>query len=97
MPLFVQLREHQSLDEGLISKIKQTLRAERSPRHVPDVILSVPAIPYTLSGKKMEVPVRRLLMGEASGKAFSRDSMKKPDAMDWFVDFAAHRDQRRAI
>lgn len=91
MPLFVQLRAGKSLSEGLISKIEAALRTERSPRHVPDVILDVPAIPYTLSGKKMEVPVRKLLMGWAPERACSRDSMKEGAAMDWFIRFASER------
>ncbi|MGE0742642.1 MAG: acetoacetate--CoA ligase [Hyphomonadaceae bacterium] len=88
MPLFVQTREGASFDDELAAKINSRLRIERSPRHVPDVIIAAPAIPYTLSGKKMEVPVRKLLMGWSPERCFSRDAMKDGAAMDWFVSFA---------
>lgn len=91
MPLFVQLRDGKTLDDTLLGTIKNALRTERSPRHVPDVILAVPAIPYTLSGKKMEVPVRKLLMGWRAEQAYSRDSMRDGAVMDWFVKFALER------
>lgn len=93
MPLFIQLREGKLLDDALLAKIKSRLRAERSPRHVPDVTLVVPAVPYTLSGKKMEVPVRKLLMGWEPERAYSRDSMKDSAAMDWFISFASGRNR----
>ncbi len=91
MPLFVQLREGAVLDEGLLAQIRERLRTERSPRHVPDEVLAAPAIPYTLTGKKMEVPVRKLLMGWPAEKAYSPDAMQAPQAMQWFVDFAERR------
>lgn len=91
MPLFVQLREGRTLDPGLVEAIRQRLRTERSPRHVPDEIHGVAAIPYTLSGKKMEVPVRKLLMGWPSDRAYSADAMRDPRAMDWYRDFAEAR------
>lgn len=91
MPLFVAMREGAQLDDALVREIQQRLRHERSPRHVPDEIIAAPAIPYTLSGKKMEVPVRKLLMGWPGERAFSRDAMKEPGAMDWYVSFAAAR------
>ncbi len=64
MPLFVKLAPGAQLDEALQRSIVMTLRETCSPRHVPDAILAVPMIPYTLTGKKMEVPVRKLLCGE---------------------------------
>jgi acetoacetyl-CoA synthetase len=91
MPLFVELRDEAVLDDALLQQIRSRLRSERSPRHVPDEVLAVPAIPYTLSGKKMEVPVRKLLMGWPADKAFSADAMRNPRSMDWFVDFAGKR------
>lgn len=91
MPLFVELVEDAVLDEALASAIRDRLRGERSPRHVPDEILAVPAIPYTLTAKKMEVPVRKLLMGWPLEKACSADAMRDPRAIDWFVDFARSR------
>ncbi len=63
MPLFVKLRGGLTLDETISDKIRATLRREYSPRHVPDKIYAVASIPFTLTGKKMEVPVRKILMG----------------------------------
>ena len=90
MPLFVAM-ETGDLTDALKAEIARRLRSERSPRHVPDVIVQAPGIPTTLTGKKMEVPVRRLLLGEASGKVASKDAMKNPEVLDWFAAFAAAR------
>jgi acetoacetyl-CoA synthetase len=89
MPLFVRLKEGAVLDDSLRKEINESLRNECSPRHVPDEIIAVPAIPYTLTGKKMEVPVRKLLLGQPAEKVAARDAMMDPDALDWFAAFAA--------
>ncbi|MCC7412289.1 MAG: acetoacetate--CoA ligase [Gammaproteobacteria bacterium] len=89
MPLFVALAPGVQLDAGLEARIRNRLREDYSPRHVPDAIYQVEAIPYTLTGKKMEVPVRRVLMGTAPEQAFSRDAMANPAAGEWFVRFRA--------
>jgi acetoacetyl-CoA synthetase len=94
MPLFVQMREGYEFDDAVKNEIRNRLRTERSPRHVPDVVFAVPEIPYTLTGKKMEVPVRKLLMGWPVERAYSPDAMKTPDAMNWFVTFAAERERQ---
>ncbi|MGJ4913748.1 acetoacetate--CoA ligase [Bradyrhizobium oligotrophicum] len=91
MPLFVQLAQGIELTDGLQDEIRRRLRHERSPRHVPDVIIGVPEIPMTLTGKKMEVPVRRLLLGDAPDKVASKDATRNPAALDWFTQFAAAR------
>jgi acetoacetyl-CoA synthetase len=91
MPLFVQMAQGEVLTDGLKAEINQRLRHERSPRHVPDEILAVPEIPLTLTGKKMEVPVRKLLMGQPVDKVASRDATRNPAALDWFAAFAAAR------
>ena len=88
MPLFLRLHPGVTLDEALTTRIVQRLREDCSPRHVPDRMYQVEAIPYTLTGKKMEIPVRKILMGWALDKAASRDAMMSPDAIDWFVRFA---------
>jgi acetoacetyl-CoA synthetase len=90
MPLFVEMAKG-DLDDSLRAEIARRLRSERSPRHVPDVIVQAPGIPTTLTGKKMEVPVRRLLLGEAADKVASKDAMKNPEVLDWFAAFAASR------
>ena len=92
MPLFVRLRPGVSLDDALRARIVARLREDCSPRHVPDVIHQVDAVPYTLTTKKMEVPVRKILMGWPVDKAASRDAMQNPDSLDWYVRFA--QDQR---
>ncbi|HEX4872062.1 MAG TPA: acetoacetate--CoA ligase [Nevskiaceae bacterium] len=88
MPLFLRLKPGAVLDEGLRARLAARLREDCSPRHVPDRVYAVPAIPYTLTGKKMEVPVRKLLMGWDLARAASRDAMMNPEAIDWFVRFA---------
>ncbi|MBI5616264.1 MAG: acetoacetate--CoA ligase [Gammaproteobacteria bacterium] len=88
MPLFVQLKPGRELTPGLVKKINEALREQCSPRHVPDRIYAVEAVPYTLTGKKLEVPVRRILMGYDIAKAVSRDAMMNPASIDYFIDFA---------
>jgi acetoacetyl-CoA synthetase len=89
MPLFVVLREGAALDDELVSAIKQRIREQCSPRHVPDQLFQIDEVPRTLSGKVLEVPVKRILMGTSPERAASRDSLANPAALDWFVDFAA--------
>jgi acetoacetyl-CoA synthetase len=86
LSLFVVLREATVLDDRLVTMIKQRIRADCSPRHVPDEIVPIPEIPRTLSGKILEVPVKRILMGEAPDRVASRDSLANPHALDWFVE-----------
>jgi acetoacetyl-CoA synthetase len=88
MPLFLRLKPGFALDEGLRDRIAARLRGDCSPRHVPDRMYQVEAVPYTLTGKKMEVPVRKILMGWPLEKAASRDAMANPEAIDYFVRFA---------
>lgn len=88
MPLFVKLKEGTRLDESLTERIRATLRREYSPRHVPDRIYQVDSIPFTLTGKKMEVPVRKILMGVHPEKAANRDAVANPHALDYFIDYA---------
>jgi acetoacetyl-CoA synthetase len=88
MPLFVKMKNGRSLDEVVVEKIRATLRREYSPRHVPDKIVAVEDIPITLTGKKLEVPVRRILMGVPAEKAANRDAVANPRSLDYFVDYA---------
>jgi acetoacetyl-CoA synthetase len=92
--LFVVPADGASLDDGLRTKIAKALRSELSPRHVPDTIVSVPAIPRTLTGKKLEAPVKRILRGESSERVASRDSLLDPGALDAFVALAEERSPR---
>ena len=91
MPLFVRLGDGAALDDALRERIAAKLRADCSPRHVPDEIHQVRTVPYTLTGKKMEIPVRRILAGTPPEKAASREAMMDPSALDWFIDFARKR------
>jgi acetoacetyl-CoA synthetase len=92
--LFVVPADGRSLDDDLRTKIATALRNELSPRHVPDTIVSVPAIPRTLTGKKLEAPVKRILRGESSDRVASRDSLLDPGALDAFVALAGERTPR---
>ena len=91
MPMFVQLAEGLTLDEDLKTKIGKTLRERYTPRHVPDKIYQVDEIPYTLTGKKMEVPVRRILLDTPLEKAANPSVMRNPHSLDYFVDFASNK------
>jgi acetoacetyl-CoA synthetase len=90
--LFVVPAGGATLDEGLRERIARALRSELSPRHVPDAIVSVPAIPRTLTGKKLEAPVKRILRGDSPERVASRDSLLDPAALDAFVALAAERE-----
>jgi acetoacetyl-CoA synthetase len=85
MPLFVVLREGVELDDALVGDIRRRVREDCSPRHVPSEIRAIAEVPRTLSGKVLEVPVKRILMGEAPERAASRDSLANPAALDYFV------------
>ena len=89
MPLFVVLREGSSLDDSLVASIKRSIREDCSPRHTPNEVRAIDEVPRTLSGKVLEVPVKRILMGESPDKAAARDSLQNPAALDYFVGLAA--------
>jgi acetoacetyl-CoA synthetase len=88
MPLFVVLREGAELDDELRREIAHRVRESCSPRHVPDEVFAIAEVPRTLSGKVLEVPVKRILMGTPPEQAASRDSLANPAALDWFVELA---------
>ncbi|MGB7589549.1 MAG: acetoacetate--CoA ligase [Solirubrobacterales bacterium] len=89
MPLFVVLREGAELDNTLRKEIAQRIRRQCSPRHVPDEVFQIAEVPRTLSGKALEVPVKRILTGTPAGQVASRDSLANPAALDYFVQLAA--------
>jgi len=91
MPLFVTLAEGVVLDDALKDEIKRRVREDCSPRHVPNEIFAIDSIPRTRTGKVLEVPVKRILMGTPPERAASRDSLAEPDALDPFVALAARR------
>lgn len=87
MPLFVVLKPGKELNEELKKKINNTLRNEYSPRHVPDEIVEVTDIPYTISGKKTETPVKKILMGKDPEKVINTGALRNPESMKFFVNF----------
>lgn len=95
MPLFVKLEAGRTLDDDLVDAINDKLRNEYTPRHVPDRIFQAPSIPYTISGKRMEVPVRRILSGVPTAKAANRDAMADPRALDYFIEYARTQQEYR--
>ncbi len=88
MPLFVVLREGAVLDGELTKEIARRVREQCSPRHIPDQVFEIKEVPRTLSGKVLEVPVKRILMGTPVEKAASRDSLANPATLDYFVEMA---------
>jgi acetoacetyl-CoA synthetase len=88
MPLFVVLADGETLTEDLTGEIKRRIRELCSPRHVPDAIYQIAEVPRTLSGKALEVPVKRILTGTPPEKAASRDSLANPASLDYFVELA---------
>jgi acetoacetyl-CoA synthetase len=92
MPLFVVLREGAELDDELRGEIARRVRETCSPRHVPDEVFAIAEVPRTLSGKALEVPVKRILMGTPAEQAASRDSLANPAALDYFTELAGSPD-----
>lgn len=87
MLLFVRLVENLKLDDAIQTRIKSNLRKQYSPRHVPDSIFQVADIPYTLSGKKLEIPVKKIFAGIPIDKAVSKDIMRNPDSLEEYLSF----------
>ena len=94
MPLFVVLEQGATLDERLAAEIKRRIREQCSPRHVPNAVFQVREVPRTLSGKVLEVPVKRILTGTPAEQAASRDSLANPESLDYFVDLAGRLDEQ---
>jgi acetoacetyl-CoA synthetase len=92
MILFVALADSVSLDEQLTREIKRAIREDCSPRHVPNEVRQIAAVPRTLSGKVLEVPVKRILMGAPVEQAASIDSLADPRSLDYFVELAKELD-----
>jgi acetoacetyl-CoA synthetase len=88
--LFVVLRDGATLTDDLRKQLARAIRTRCSPRHVPDNVTAIAAVPRTLSGKVVEVPVKRILMGADPTKVVSRDSLANPAALDWFVELAEY-------
>jgi len=93
MPLFVSLREGLILDRAMKDKLNNAIKTALSPRFVPNEIFQVAEIPRTLTGKKQELPVKKLLLGQPLEKVVNKDAMANPASLDWFVEFAKQRAQ----
>ncbi len=93
MPLFVVLRPGAALDDALKKRINDAIRQSLSPRFVPDEIFQVAEIPRTLSGKKQELPIKKLLLGQPLERVVNREAMANPRSLGWFVEFAARRNK----
>ncbi|MFI1971889.1 acetoacetate--CoA ligase [Streptomyces cinnamoneus] len=91
MPLFVHLAPDATLDDELLDRIKSTIRRRLSPRHVPDEVIEVPAIPHTLTGKRIEVPVKRLLQGTPLEKAVNPGSVDNVELLGFYERLARER------
>ncbi|MES2509187.1 MAG: acetoacetate--CoA ligase [Pseudomonadota bacterium] len=91
MPLFVVLRPGVALDDAMKAKLNNAVKTALSPRFVPNDIFAVPEIPRTLSGKKQELPIKKLLLGQDIDKVINRDAMANPGCLEWYVDFAKRR------
>ena len=88
MPLFVVLTDGAELDDELTKRIARAVREHCSPRHVPNEVMAIAAVPRTLSGKVLEVPVKRILMGTPPEQAASRESLANPEALDFFAELS---------
>jgi acetoacetyl-CoA synthetase len=88
MPLFVVLREGMALDEAMKARLNNAIRTALSPRFMPDEIFQVAEIPRTLSGKKQELPIKKLLLGQPVEKVVNPDAMANPGCLAWYVDFS---------
>ena len=85
MPLFVKLADGAELTDALRDRIKDTIRTEVSPRHVPDEIIAAPGVPHTRTGKKLEVPIKKLFQGADPAKVVERSAVDDPALLDWYV------------
>ena len=92
MPLFVVLRDGVSLDDDLVQRIRRRIREDCSPRHVPDDVRAIGEVPRTLSGKVLEIPVKKILMGTAPDSAASRESLANPESLEYFIELAGSRE-----
>jgi acetoacetyl-CoA synthetase len=94
MPLFVVLREGVTLDHSMKARINQAIEAGLSRRFLPNEIIAVPEIPRTLSGKKQELPIKKLLLGQPLEKVINKDAMANPECLDWYIEFARNSFRR---
>jgi acetoacetyl-CoA synthetase len=92
MPLFVVLREGVTLDDAVRARLNDAIKTALSPRFVSNEIFQVAEIPRTLSGKKQELPIKKLLLGQPLEKVVNREAMANPGCLDWYVALAKSRE-----
>lgn len=97
MALFVVLREGTALTESLEADMRRSIRGALSARHVPDEIVRVPAVPRNLTGKKLELPMKKLLLGQPMEKVIKRDAVANPEALEWFIEFERSLNGSRVV
>jgi acetoacetyl-CoA synthetase len=95
MPLFVVLRDGHALDDAMRGRINKAIEAGLSRRFLPNEIFAVAEIPRTLSGKKQELPIKKLLLGQPIEKVINKDAMSNPACLDWYVAFAKRYQERK--
>jgi len=88
MPLFVVLRPGTTLDEAMKKRLNDAIKTALSPRFIPNEIFQVAEIPRTLSGKKQELPIKKLMLGHPLEKVVNKDAMANPGCLDWYVELA---------
>lgn len=88
MPLFVKMRNDTELTDDIKAQINAQLKTEYSPRHVPDEIIQIEDVPYTISGKKMEAPIKKILLGMPLEKSINFDALRNPESVQFFIEFA---------
>src|SRR5699024_1869140 len=86
--IFLQLNKHNHLTEEINKEISSANKRDVSPRHLPDKVYAVNAIPMTMTGKKMEIPVKKILLGEPVESVLNTDSISDPDSIDYFTELA---------
>ncbi len=91
LPLFVRLAEGAALDDALVQRVRTAVREQASPRHVPDEVIAVPAVPHTATGKKLEVPLKRMAQGLPVERALNLGAVDAPEAVQWFAELFAAR------
>ena len=94
MPLFVVLAPDAELTAEVIERIRAVIRSEASPRHLPDEIVAAPGVPHTRTGKKLEVPIKRIFQGADPATAVDPSAVDAPELIDWYVGFGARRGAR---
>lgn len=82
------------MTDDLRDKVNTTIRSENTPRHVPDEIIEIKEVPYTISGKKVETPVKKILQGKSYKRSLNKDALRNPSSLDFFIEFSKQINSR---